>query len=146
MPAMILPKGSIMSWTLTHDPLNPNATVWNDISEHNRSELQVSVERIEKTHRTANGGLRKWWTADKKTWSTSWDMLPHSATFTVDGKWGGSEIESFYTANPGAFWLSITKPDATRGIYRVVFKDFGKGVQKRGRYEFWNIDVSLEEV
>lgn len=148
MPAMTLPKGSIWKWAAKseYDPLNPGAATWHDISEHNRSELSVSIERIEKTHRTVNGSLRKWWVADKRSWSTSWDMLPHSVTYTVDGKWGGSEIEAFYNANPGDFWVSIKQPDASTVVYHVVFKDFSKSVQKRGRYEFWNIDLSLEEV
>lgn len=148
MATINLPKGSIMSWAAKseYDPLNPGAATWHPISEHNRAPLQVSTERIEKTHRTSTGLLRKWFVADKKTFNTSWEDLPHSATFTVDGKWGGSEIETFYSANYGDFWIQIRQPSGTQNIYRVVFKDFGKSVKKRGRYEFWDIDVSLEEV
>lgn len=135
-----------MSWSSNYDPASPGSATWNNISEHNRAELSVDVERIETTTRTVNGSLRKWFVADKRTWSTSWDMLPHSATFTVDNKWGGSEIENFYNTVPGDFYISIRQPDGSGGIYHVVFKSFSKTVQKRGRYEFWNIDVSLEEV
>lgn len=142
---MILPKGSIMSWaSLAEYAEDPK--VWHAVSEHNRSELNVSVERIEKSHRLANGTLRKWHVADKRTFGTSWDMLPHNFAYTVDGNWGGEEIEEFYNDTPGDFYLSIMTPDGVGSEYHVVFKDFSKSVQKRGLYEFWTIDISLEEV
>jgi hypothetical protein len=135
-----------MSWSDDYDVLNPGAATWNDISEHNRAALQVSVERIENSHRTASGRLRKWHVADKRTWSTSWEGLPHAVMFTVDGKWGGEEIEAFHADHVGDFWLQISQPDGTKEVTQVVFKDFSKSITKRGRYEFWDIDVSLEEV
>ena len=146
--AMFLPKGSILSFAAKseYDPLNPGAATWHDASEHNRAPVQVSVERIEKAHRTAAGTQRKWFIADKKTWSTSWENLPHGALFTVDGKMGGEELEGFYSDNYGDFWLKVRQPDGSDSIYQVMFKDFGKSIEKRGRYEFWNIDLSIEEV
>jgi hypothetical protein len=140
---MILPKGSIIGVATTAVP----GTI-NQLSEHQRGDLSVDTERIEKTHRTANGMLRKWFVADKRTWSVSWDMLPHSAQFTVDGKWGGQEIEAFYLAQTGSFWLSIKTPGSIAWDTQVlvVFKSFSKSVQKRGRYDFWNVSIALEEV
>lgn len=148
MAAMYLPKGSLISWAskAEYDPLNPLTATWHDVSEHNRAPVQVSVERIEQSHRTVSGTMRKWFVADKRSWSTSWENLPHTTEFTVDGKWGGSEIENFYNVQYGDFWLRIRQPDGSDGVYQVVFKDFGKTIEKRGRYEFWNIDASLEEV
>lgn len=148
MAAMYLPKGSIMSWAAKgeYDPLTPETATWHDVSEHNRAPVQISTERIEKSHRTASGLMRKWFVADKKTWSTSWENLPHDAQFTVDGKWGGQEIEDFYSAVYGDFWLKIRQPDGSDAVFQAMFKDFGKTIEKRGRYEFWNVDISIEEV
>lgn len=136
-----LPKGSIMRWI---NPASP--TVKNALSEHNRAPLAVSVERIEKTHRMANGTMRKYIVADKRTFSTSWEGLPSVASKTVDGKWGGEEIENFYNTVPGAFTIEIVAGDGTIDSYQVMFKDFSKTIEKRGVYDFWNIDLSLEEV
>jgi hypothetical protein len=148
MPAMNLPKGSVISLAAKneYDPLNPGAATWHALSEHNRAPLSIDTERIEKATRTARGSLRKWFIADKKTISTSWENLPHLASKTVDGKWGGAEIEAFYVANYGDFWVQVRQPDGTTTVYNMVFKSFGKSVQKRGVYEFWNIDASFEEV
>jgi hypothetical protein len=46
------------------------------LSDHNRSSLEVSTERIEQRQRMANGTMRSYHIADKLTISTSWDMLP----------------------------------------------------------------------
>jgi hypothetical protein len=94
----------------------------------------------------ANGTMRKWFIADKVTLTTSWDMVPHDLNFTVDGYWGGSDIENFYRTNTGDFWAQVRLPDGSTKEYRVVFKNFDKSIQKRGRYEFWNISLALEEV
>lgn len=121
---------------------------WNGnlITEHNRSELDVDVERIETSNRMSNGTLRKWVVADKRTFSCSWDMLPAISAKTVDGKWGGVDIETFYNTTPGSFTLTITNTHGTQ-TYTVVFTDFSKTVQKRfGTSDWWNISITLEEV
>jgi hypothetical protein len=79
---MILPNGSIMSFS---DLSTPEVKL--ELSEHNRAPLSVSVERIEDKTRMINARLRAWYVADKRTWSTSWSMLPHDTAKTVDGRW-----------------------------------------------------------
>lgn len=129
-----LPKGSIMEWN------------GNPITEHMRSPLDVSVERIETTNRMSNGLLRKWVVADKRTFSCSWDTLPAISSKTVDGKWGGVDIETFYNSNPGVFTLTVKNTHGTE-TYSVVFKDFNKEVKKRvGTSDWWDLSVTLEEV
>jgi len=121
---------------------------WNGnlITEHNRSALDVDVERIESSNRMSNGTLRKWVVADKRTFSCSWDLLPAISTKTVDGKWGGVDIETFYNSNPGSFTLTIVNTHAT-DTYTVVFTDFSKSVEKRlGTSDWWNVSITLEEV
>lgn len=126
----------------------PQLMEWNGnkITDHNRSELSISVERIESPKRMANGMMRKYVIADKRTFSVSWDDLPHEAAWTIDGFWGGREIEKFYNTNAGAFTLKITNGDGVVENFSVVFSDFSKRINKRGAYDFWNVDVSMEEV
>jgi hypothetical protein len=129
-----LPKGSIMKWN------------GNSITEHNRSELNIKVNRIENSQRMFNGTMRKYVTADKKEFSCSWAMVPDSTAGTVDKQWGGSAIEAFYNTTPGAFTLTITDGAGVATDYLVMFTDFSKVINKRGKYDGWDIDVTIEEV
>lgn len=121
---------------------------WNDnrITDHNRSEVSVDVERIETSKRMANGTLRKYVVADKRTFGVSWSDLPHSADYTVDGFWGGEEIENFYNTVPGAFDLRLTYGTGEVETFRVMLTDFSKDITKRGRFDFWDVNVTMEEV
>lgn len=139
--ASVLPKGSILKFATY---LAPNTKF--ELTEENRSEVTVDIERIEDGDRMANGRMRKWFVADKHTWSVSWDMTAHSSVHTVDGKWGGSDMENFYLNNPGEFYLYVRKPDGTDEQFLVTFEDFSRRIQKRGVYEFWSISMTLEEV
>lgn len=127
-------KNAIMEWN------------GNKITDHNRSELDVSVERIETTKRMANGIMRKYVVADKRSFSVSWDELPFSKDFTVDGFWGGREIEDFYNNNVGPFTLKITNGDGKTESFTVMMTDFSKRISKRGAFDMWNVGVELEEV
>jgi len=125
----------------------PRLMRWNDnaITDHNRSDLDVSVERIETSQRMANGTMRKYVIADKRTFSVSWDDLPHAAEYAVDGFWAGREIEAFYNT-ADAFTLEITEGDGTVNTYTVVFTDFSKSIKKRGTYDTWSLDIEMEEI
>jgi hypothetical protein len=131
---MVLLKPAIMQWNN------------NKITDHNRSPLSVSVERIELASRMANGTLRKYVIADKRRFSMSWENLPHNAGFTVDGFWGGREMEVFYNTTSGGFTLKLTNGDGTVETYTVVMSNFSKEIRKRGEYDMWDVDVELEEV
>lgn len=130
--------------------IRPRLMTWNDMSitDHNRSALSVDVERIETAQRMANGTMRKYWVADKRAFSCSWDMLPSVTANTVDGFAGGEAMEDFYFANSGAFSLKLFHTSATpTGTYNVMFSDFSKTVVKRwAGYELWTVTVSMEEV
>lgn len=126
----------------------PQLMTWNDnkISDHNRGELQVSNERIEDSQRMANGTMRKYVVADKRTFSTSWTDLPHNAMHTVDGFWGKREMENFYYSNPGGFSLVLAYGDGSTQTYTVVLTKWDATLSKRGAYDFWKVDVELQEV
>lgn len=121
---------------------------WNNnkITDHNRSPLSVDVDRIETTKRMANGTLRKYVVADKRKFGVSWDDLPFNAANTVDGYWGGREIESFYNNNAGQFTLKITNGDGQVDSFSVVFTTYSRDLSKRGLYDFWDLNLEMEEI
>lgn len=137
--ALVFAKPRLMRWGHTLGTLN-------SISDHNRTELSISTERIETSQRMANGTMRKYHIADKRTFSTSWDMLPNRALYTVDGFWGADDMEEFYRATIGEFYLELTYSNASTEQVLVMFDSFSSSLQKRGKYDFYSADVSLVEV
>jgi hypothetical protein len=150
--ALYLPVGSILK-------LNSNIT----LSEHNRQPVSISTNRIEKQQRMSNGSLRKYYIADKRSFSVSWVMLPSYSTFTVDGGYGALDLKAFYsgTANKGTGALSgqktfdlLIKTGTSTETVEVVFSSFNLEVIKRNvkqktsdtAQEFWNLSISMEEV
>lgn len=144
------------------------------LSDHNRSEISFSNERIQQRQRMINGTMRSYTIADKISISTSWTMLPSKAyannpafdlntgltdfarttdEFTADGGAGGLEILNWYDSHQGPFWvyLAYDRYDLStkyNQIIKMYFKDFSYSVVKRGRttHDFWNISLTLEEV
>jgi hypothetical protein len=148
---MYLPRGSIVSIQATDLSANGgDGTVkWNKITEHNRSDFNISVERIEKITRTSNGTLRKNYVADKKKFSTSWSMLPSYRTLTVDGGWGAEDLRSFYLGDGRQSFnirLNLAKTGSDQSSsgyeeYTVVITNFSAVVVKRGLQPFWNVTL-----
>lgn len=97
------------------------------ISDHNRSEINISQQRIETRQRMVNGGMRSYWIADKMNVSSSWNRLPSRpfnsnvlfdssgepignsyTSYTVDGAAGGMDMLSWYENHPGSFYLFLS--------------------------------------
>lgn len=97
------------------------------VSDHNRSEINMSQERIETRQRMVNGGMRSYWIADKLKVSSSWQRLPSRPfdgnitfdsngnittpeyiSYTVDGAAGGMDMLSWYETHPGSFYLFLS--------------------------------------
>lgn len=151
------------------------------LSDHNRSELSFSQQRIENKKRTINGALRSYHVADKTTFSVSWEMLPSRAfsdnpqfspttglptsevtQYIVDGGAGGVDLIEWYENNTGSFYVFLSydrfdKFNAAGGylhlsqycdVLEVYCANFDYSVVKRGEtnHDFWNINLSLEEV
>ena len=155
--AMILPRGSILSIEATDVLANPPGTTktFNKVTEHNRSDLGVSIERIEQVTRTSDGTLRKNYITDKRRFSASWTKLPSYRTQTVDGAWGAEDLRTFYLSNEGktSFRIRINLAkngaDQTSSGYEehtVVFGGCNFSVVKRGLQPHWNVSIELEEV
>jgi hypothetical protein len=127
-------KGAIMQWDD------------NKITDHNREDLAIDYTRIETSKRMANGTMRKYVIADKRTISTAWNDLPHSLDFTVDGFWGGSEMLNFYIDHAGAFNMKLTAGDNSTEVISMMFTKFSYTITKRGVYDFWHVSMEAEEV
>lgn len=126
----------------------PRLLVFNNmaVSDHNRSPLSIDIERIETATRMANGTMRKYVVADKRKFSTSWTDLPNVARFTVDGHAGANDLERFYNANRGAFSVRVYYGDGAQDTFQVMFTDFSKSLSKRGAFDFYDVDITMEEV
>jgi hypothetical protein len=98
------------------------------LSDHNRSEISFTPQRIEQRQRTINGRMRSYHIADKMQISFSWSMLPSRAyyqvaafnestgispyknntqEFTADGGAGGVAILDWYNNHTGPFWMYL---------------------------------------
>lgn len=84
-----------------------------------------------------------------------------SIKITTDGGAGGSEMKAWYDNNVGSFWVYLSyddykTPGKADSYDRLVgygqpiemfFSSFAHTVQKRsGTYDYWNVQLSLEEV
>jgi hypothetical protein len=96
------------------------------LSDHGRTEMSFSKQRIENRKRMINGGMRSYHIADKQNVSWSWEMLPSrshsgepifststgkqtslSTEYTADGGAGGVDLISWYEENPGPFYMFL---------------------------------------
>jgi hypothetical protein len=157
MPNTSMPRGSLLLIQATDLAINGgDGTVkYNKVSEHNRSEFNVGSNRIEEFRRMANGSLRKFFVAEKRTFTVSWDMLPSYRTLTVDAAWGAQDLRSFYNSTEGQGAFNIRVNFAKTGSnqessgyeqFNVMFKDASFTVVKRGLQPHWSVSITLEEV
>lgn len=117
------------------------------VSDHGRSPLEVSYDRIERKNRMVKGTLRKYVVTQKRSWSCSWDNLPTLKAEVVDNGMTGPEMEAFVTANPGPFVVTFRDGQGNQTTATVMIEDFSKEIIKRGTAnDFWNASVTLEEV
>ena len=127
------------------------------LSEHNRSPVSVSTNRIEQIQRMSNGTARKLHIADKIQLSVSWDQLPSYSTFTVDGNWGALNIKSFYDGAYGKSTFNVRVMNANSAVLyeKVMYftscsiemvKRNAKLTSSSTPQELWNVSITLEEV
>jgi len=151
MPTVYLPQGSLLYFDIS----TTSTPDWKKISEHNRSALALDTQRFEKVQRMSNGTLRKIFIADKKTFSTSWNMIPSYSTMTLDGGWGAEDIRSFYHGiGQKTFKIKIAYSATRTEEFVVSFTSANFNILKRNvkaktsdsAQEFWDVNISLEEV
>jgi hypothetical protein len=153
LSTVYLPVGS----ALFVDTSTTDTPTWQKLTEHNRSPISLDITRIEQNLRTSNGTLRKLFIADKRTFNTSWSILPALSTMTVDGGWGAREMRDFYLGDKGknSFKLKLSYNGVTTEDNIVVsFQSANFSIVKRNvkakstdtPQEFWDVTISLEEV
>jgi hypothetical protein len=152
-----MPRGSILQIEAKDLLATPAGTTlsWNKVTEHNRSSFTIDPERIENVKRMSNGTLRKYYVADKYSFSLSWDMLPSYRTLTVDGAWGAEDLRSFYRSAEGQGTFKIRVNMAKDGTnqessnyeeYTVNITSASFVIVKRGIQPHWSVSLSMEEV
>lgn len=155
----------------------PNGTEFEDfiiLSDHGRSSISMSRQRIENRMRMINGTMRSYYTADKINISTSWTRLPSRAFSedpeinssgiitnndavrnTADNGAGGVDLSNWYDEHPGPFYVFISYDRLGTGsmnkyteVLQMFFSAFDVEIEKRGQgnFDMWNISLSLEEV
>jgi hypothetical protein len=154
-----LPVGSL----LYVDTSTTDTPTWVKLSEHNRQPLSIGQNRIQKVTRMSNGTLRKFFIADKREFSTSWNMLPSFSNMTVDAGYGAVDLKSYFESakGQGVFKIKIvygknqTTPFADREeMFTVSFTSCSFEVIKRNvknlsadpAQEFWNVSIAMEQV
>jgi hypothetical protein len=127
------------------------------LSEHNRSPISITTNRIEQVQRMSNGTARKFFVADKIGLSVSWDQLPSYSTFTVDGGFGALDIKTFYDGSFGKSTFNVKVMHANSAtLYdkTMYFTNCSIEMVRRNAkltssstpQELWNVNISLEEV
>lgn len=143
------------------------------LPDHGRAPIQKGFSRIESRNRMINGTSRSYWTADKVTLQTSWDNLPsrlasngmdwvegmqqpNGTMFLADNAAPAILIKAWYKAHPDSFWVYLSYDDGQTSTgslllkryveeRRMFFTSFSYTTNKRGIYDFVDVDLSLEE-
>lgn len=143
------------------------------LSDHNRSAIDLTIERIEQRNRMINGRMRSYHTADKRKISVSWEMLPsrrfsedpkfnvdgvttitsfdaYQDQFTVDGGAGGVDILSWYDNHTGSFFVFLSYDTTNYGslaeyteVVEMYISDFSYSVEKRGGTNYDMWNISV---
>lgn len=133
------------------------------LSDHSRSPVSISYDKIENFQRMANGTARKYVIANKKNISCDWTMLPSRKTITentvalditVDGNADASTMKAFYELycnDPMTLSLYHKRNSANDLAYvetiKVFWSDFSYNVVKRFRdFDYWDVTVSFTEI
>lgn len=135
------------------------------LTDDSRSELSISVDRIEYKKRMINGRMRSYHVADKKSFSVNWKDLPSLKTqlsesrfVTSPSGWAScQEMLQWHEEHTESFYLTLVydTPSASASVplrysletYNVFFEDFSYVVKKRGpTHDLWDISMTLVEV
>lgn len=136
---LVLPIGAGLAFKV--------GSVTHKLTDHNRSEITVSLERIENRKRMADGTMRTFVVATKRNWKVTWNTVPVNDNQTVDGFWGAKSIKTFYDTTLGSFQLILTDGQNVTETVTVMFDNFGYKLNKRSKYtDLYDIDMALVEV
>lgn len=141
-----------------------NGATWIKVTDHGRSALSASVERIGTDQRMVSGTMRRYTVSKKRTFTMDWENLPDKAvSFLANGTTNGKWLESFYNTADGAFLMRLRQGsdselttlvradnialDDYGRIFTVMLTDYSKDIVKRGlSFDLWNVSMTVEEV
>ena len=149
-----VPNGLEKGATATTDTLVDQFIV---LSDHGRSPIDISTERIEKRERMINGRMRSYHTADKMKLSTSWSLIPSRShadvpafdpatglspvkSYTTDGGAGGADMLEWYDSHKGSFWVFLAYD--RKGIFKGTPDPYGHLTQYNQLVEMFISDFS----
>ena len=123
-------------------------------TDHNRSPLSISYDRLEDRRRMANGRLRVKHVDNKLRVSASWESVPNLDSRTVDGNAGAGRMKSVHDSSPASpLTVVLTYREGSSGAtatstYTMVFASFSYEVVTRspGGFDLVNVSLELEEV
>lgn len=119
----------------------------NRVTDHNRSPISVTYDRIESKKRMANGTMRTLHVAEKRKFRVSWKDLPKNNVQAVDGFWSALALATFYETTIGEFTLTLTYGDNSTETVTVMFDEFSTKLNKRSYYtDLYDVDLGLVEV
>jgi hypothetical protein len=165
-PAMVIftetqPSASVASaglWSIG------NEGTYLYLTDDNRSDVSINVDRIEYKKRMINGRMRSYHITDKKTFSISWNDIPSRSSGVSEveigggsaAQWaGGREMIEWHKDHPGSFYMMLIYDNTDTNTvlsykaeyYNVFFEDVSFNVKKRGTlYDLWDVTISLVEV
>lgn len=132
---------------------------WQKLTDHNRDPIDISTEIIETQARMANGKMRKYIVAQKKTISVSWNYVPSKTSETVDENYSAAWLESFYKSNVGSpIYLKVVASEldssgnfvtAQTGseVYTVFMEKFSKSIINRTKVsDYVSMSIDFTEV
>lgn len=132
---------------------------WQKLTDHNRDPIDISTEIIETQARMANGKMRKYIVAQKKTISVSWSYVPSKTSETVDKNYSAAWLESFYKSNVGSpIYLKVVASELDSSgnfvtaqtaseVYTVFMEKFSKSIINRTKVsDYVSMSIDFTEV
>ena len=132
---------------------------WQKLTDHNRDPIDISTEIIETQARMANGKMRKYIVAQKKTISVSWNYVPSKTSETADKNYSAAWLESFYKSNVGSpIYLKVVSSEldssgnfvtAQNGseVYTVFMEKFSKSIINRTKVsDYVSMSIDFTEI
>lgn len=117
------------------------------LTDHNRSGISIDTNRLVNDIRTQFGDLRRYYRADKKTFSVSWSMIPQDSEYTVDRNLGAEDMVALFESLTGVVDLTIYYDFGEEQKYNVVINTYSSELLKRWLpYRFYEVSLEMEQV
>ena len=119
-----------------------------ELTDQGRLFNEVNNEKLVDVE-LANGGLRRYHKAHKKTFSFSWDWCPNASSDTSDLKGGRDTIKSLAMSGTSMTLTLRNHPTQAAATYTVVLSSYTEDLLRRdyvGNKYFYSIKLDLVEI